>query len=130
MLERKTAFSRGKEVLLKVVPFSIPSYAMSCFLLPSSFCFDLESLMAKFWWGQKQEERRIHWVSWSSMCQRKSEGGMGFKDLRTFNLALLAKQEWRLLQDETSMLHKMFKARYFLKSYFFEAGLGHCPSYT
>ncbi|XP_042939609.1 uncharacterized protein LOC122274659 [Carya illinoinensis] len=53
----------GKEVLLKAVALSIPTYAMSCFLLPSGFCSKLEGLMANFWWGQKHEERRIHWVS-------------------------------------------------------------------
>ncbi|KAM6562925.1 hypothetical protein CsatB_022923 [Cannabis sativa] len=40
----------GKEVLLKSVAQSIPSYAMSVFLLPLDTCRELERLMAKIWW--------------------------------------------------------------------------------
>lgn len=120
----------GKEVLIKFVAMSIPTYTMSCFKLPASLCIELASLIAKFWWGQKKEENKIRWVSWRKMCESKANGGMGFKDLKTFNMALLAKQGWRIHKEEYSLLHRIFKANYFPSSNFKESKLGAAPSYV
>lgn len=51
----------GKEVLIKVVAQSIPTYTMGVFLLPAKLCNELNALCARFWWGQTGEERKIHW---------------------------------------------------------------------
>lgn len=77
--------------MIKAVALSIPMYTISCFHLPRSLCDELGKLMTHFWWGKKQEEQKIYWVSWRKMCKSKGDGGLGFKDLRAFNLALLAK---------------------------------------
>lgn len=57
-------------------------------------------------------------------------GGMGFRDLKIFNQALLAKQAWRLCKEENSLLHSIFKARYLKNSTFLEASRGYDPSFT
>ena len=63
------------------------------------------------------------------MCKPKADGGMGFKDLRAFNLALLAKQGWRLIQNPGSLTHRVLKAKYFSESNFMEVQIGKKPSY-
>ena len=55
------------------------------------------------------------------LTQPKKEGGMGFCDLKNFNLAMLAKQGWRLIQEKDSLLYKCFKARYFPRTNFVDA---------
>lgn len=111
----------GKEVLLKAVIQSIPTYLMSCFLLPKNLCCDIHQLMARFWWGSKACERKIHWMTWDKLCVSKAEGGMGFRSLPEFNMALLAKQGWRLLLNPHSLIAQAFKAKYFLRSNFLQA---------
>lgn len=86
---------------------------MACLKLPKKLCNEMNSAMVKFWWGQKDDERKIHWKSWLKMSVRKMDGGMGFKDLETFNDALLAKQCWRMLKEPEAFWVKVLKGIHF-----------------
>lgn len=66
-------------------------------------------------------------VSWEVMSQPKSMGGMGFGDIELFNLALLARQAWRLLQEPDSLSARILKAVYYPNSTVLEAELGRHP---
>lgn len=50
------------------------------------------------------------------LCKHKSTGGLGFRNFRDFNLALLAKQGWRFLTKPNSLVSKVYKSRYFPSS--------------
>lgn len=86
---------------------------MSCFKLPKGLIKEIESIIRKFWCGYRGEQRKIHWMSWEKLCQPKSEGGMGFKELGKFNDSLLAKQIWRSKHNEHTLFRKVFKAKIF-----------------
>ncbi|XP_019189682.1 PREDICTED: uncharacterized protein LOC109184096 [Ipomoea nil] len=120
----------GKEVLLKSVAQAMPTYTMSIYLIPITLCASLERLMNRYWWGHGGQGSSIHWLAWDRMCKPKKHGGMGFKRLHEFNLALLAKQGWRLLTNPTSLMARVFKARYFPTTSFYEAVMGGNPSYV
>ncbi|XP_058218798.1 uncharacterized mitochondrial protein AtMg00310-like [Rhododendron vialii] len=120
----------GKEVLLKSVALALMVYAMSCFKLPVGLCHQIEAAMAIFWWGQKSDERKIHWMRWSRLCNPKFKGGLGFQDLTSYNLALLAKQGWRIMMSLECLLAQVLKSRYFKDKSFMEAELGSNPSWV
>ncbi|KAF5464321.1 hypothetical protein F2P56_014405 [Juglans regia] len=90
--KEKLLSQAGRELLIKAVVQAIPTYAMSCFKIPRGFCKELEGMIARFWWGQRGQEKRIHWLNWRKMCQSKFMGGLGFRDLEVFNISLLARQ--------------------------------------
>uniref|UniRef100_A0A803MS15 Reverse transcriptase zinc-binding domain-containing protein n=1 Tax=Chenopodium quinoa TaxID=63459 RepID=A0A803MS15_CHEQI len=87
------------------------------------------SLVAQFWWGQKQGERKIHWLSWKKLCKPKNEGGLGLRDPKLFNWALLGKQAWRLVLKSGTLIEQVLKGRYYPNSSFMEANVGVNPSY-
>lgn len=51
---------------------------------------------------------RFWFVSYS-----KEEGGLGFKDITDFNIAMLGKQLWRLIEKSHTLFSRVFKGRYF-----------------
>ena len=95
----------GKEVLIKAVAQAILTYTMSCFKILDSLYDELTSMIRQIWWGQRGKEKKMAWLSWDKLCEPKECGGMGFKELKYFNLALLAKQGWRLQTGHNSLLY-------------------------
>jgi len=110
----KCISKEGREVMIKFVLQAIPSY-----------------VMYYFWWGHgRTSQWGIHWMSWEKLSAPKIHGGMGCKDLSTFNLAMLGKQGWKFITEPDSLVTHIFKAHYFPTGTFLTAQIGHNPSYV
>ncbi|KAL9686172.1 hypothetical protein QQ045_023627 [Rhodiola kirilowii] len=88
-----------REVLIKSALEAIPLYYMNCFLIPENVLKKLQSYLSKFWWGGFAKERPLYWVKNRVLVYSKESGGMGFRSLKCLNLAFLAKQCWRIMQQ-------------------------------
>lgn len=115
----------GKEVLIKSVLQAIPSYYMIIYLIPPSLCDELQRLMNSFWWGSNgNNQRGVHWLSWDNLILAKHLGGMSYRYLYGFNLALLGKQGWKFISNPDTILSRLVKAKYFRKGIFLMLILG------
>ncbi|XP_018463519.1 uncharacterized protein LOC108834691 [Raphanus sativus] len=119
----------GKEVQIKSVAQAVPTYSMSCYLLPQGIIDKLESAVSNFWWSSSQNNRGLHWIAWDKICVPHDQGGLGFLDLHAFNIALLAKQLWRLIQFPNSLLARVLRGRYYNRSSPLEDRKVYSPSY-
>jgi hypothetical protein len=60
----------------------------------------------------------------------KKQGGMGFRDLYCFNLAMLATQIWRLLEAPESLCAQILRAKYYPSGDLMRAQLKKGASFT
>lgn len=102
----------GKEVLIKAVAQTIPTHAMGCVDITKEVFDHIGREICRYWWSQNDKENKMHWLSWEKLKRSNKQGGLRFRDAHAFNIAMLAKQSWRLIQHPNSCA-KNLKAKYF-----------------
>ncbi|GKV16979.1 hypothetical protein SLEP1_g27539 [Rubroshorea leprosula] len=119
IFERKLASWKGRYLslggritLINSVLSSLPVFWMSMYVIPKGTIFLLDKIRRKFLWGGSKGGKRINWVNWENVCKEKHLGGLGVKDLRKFNLALLGKWWGRLVRDDKGLWGKVIFEKY------------------
>ena len=56
--KEKLLSQAGKEVIIKAVVQSIPTYLISVFKLLVGLRKDIEAMIQKFWWGQGETKKK------------------------------------------------------------------------
>jgi hypothetical protein len=111
----------GRLVLLKSVLSSFPVYALFFFKAPSSIISSIESLLIKFFcgglliklfWGWSEDHRKTSRIGWKNISLCKEYRGLGVRQIREFNIALLGKWCWRILVDRGGLWYRALAARY------------------
>jgi hypothetical protein len=102
----------GRVVLIQAVTSSIPAYYMQNVALPIRTCSKLDKLNRDFLWGSSADRKRMHMVGWDKVCQPKEKGGLGLYSTRSRNIALLAKLNWRVMEDAEALWSKTLKSKY------------------
>jgi len=59
-----------------------------------------------------EDNRKISWIDWDSICLEKEVGGLGVRKLKEFNLMLLGKWCWQQVSESHSLWIRLLAARY------------------
>ncbi|RDY06788.1 putative ribonuclease H protein, partial [Mucuna pruriens] len=76
--------------LTKSILQALSIYVIQSTML-SKFIYIINRKCKNFIWGYTNEFRKIHMISWNSICSPKSHGGLGLKKISTINQAFMVK---------------------------------------
>lgn len=68
--------------------------------------------MRRFLWGAEEGRKPMALVAWNSLSLPKSEGGLGFKQLKIWNRAAAGRQLWKILSKENCLWTKWAQTVY------------------
>ncbi|KAG8389521.1 hypothetical protein BUALT_Bualt02G0238000 [Buddleja alternifolia] len=92
----------ARTTLIQSVTSALPTYSMHTNWLPTNICDKLDKLNRTFLWGASENVKKIHLVGWDKIIHNKSNGGLGLRESRKANMAMLAKTGWRIFQKDES----------------------------
>ncbi|KAL5703663.1 hypothetical protein ACHQM5_022190 [Ranunculus cassubicifolius] len=107
----KTLSQAGRAILIKAVVETIPIYTMSTNLLPVSICDEIDQMKRNFFWDGTFGSKAIHTMPWGSLVMARGMGGLGFRNTRDMNIAMLTKH-WRKIATDQTHWADFFKGMY------------------
>ena len=81
----------GRLTLIQSVLANIPIYGMSLFKMSGAVAEMLERVMRTFFWDNQEDGEVKSLVAWDNVTRSKQKGGLGIKNLKMKNVALLGK---------------------------------------
>lgn len=107
--KNKSLSFAGRMQLISSVLCSLHVYWASMFIIPKNITDDIERLIRGFLWCQGDFKRGKAKVNWNDVCKPKRQGGLGFKDLHMWNIALMSKHIWNIVDNKNSIWVKWIK---------------------
>src|SRR3954465_5222176 len=95
-------------------------FTLGMYLLPKGAHAKLDIPRSRFIWEGAETKRKYHMVKWPAICSPQKLRGLGVKNSKCQNVALLAKWIWKLAQSATGLWASLLKAKYFPTGTVFE----------
>ncbi|CAH9071538.1 unnamed protein product [Cuscuta epithymum] len=94
----KTLSYAGKLELIRSVMQGVQSFWLGIFPVPRTIIDRIVALCRIFLWGGKYAK-----VAWEDVCLPKEEGGLGIKNARVWNDALLSRTLWNIHKKQDTL---------------------------
>uniref|UniRef100_A0A803Q8U4 Uncharacterized protein n=1 Tax=Cannabis sativa TaxID=3483 RepID=A0A803Q8U4_CANSA len=83
----------GRVVLINSVLMAIHAYWCQVVILPKKVVNTIETICRNYLWNGKAIYQGLGAISWESICQPKSVGGIGFKNVAAWNRVHMGKDQ-------------------------------------
>ena len=93
----------GRLQLIKSVLYSIQNFWCRYFILPKGVLKKINQLCWGFFWKGKELPTKGARISWDTICYPKSEGGLGLKELVSWNKACRLQSIWAIITKSSSL---------------------------
>lgn len=110
--KRKFLNKAERLILLKSCLSSLPLYYLSLIHLSAVVELKLTRIMRNFLWDSAKDKRKMCWVSWRKICTPMNKGGLGVKNLKLTNLALLSKWIWRYTKENDALWRRIVQEKF------------------
>ncbi|GKV52014.1 hypothetical protein SLEP1_g58623 [Rubroshorea leprosula] len=104
----------GRIALINSMLSSLPVFLLSMYKIPRGVIEEIDTIRRRFLWGEVRTRRKWRGCVGKMCvdCRDKNEGGLGIKNLRWFNLALLGKWRNRLLVGGNELWKRVLREKY------------------
>ena len=102
----------GRLTLLKSTLSSLPTYFLSLFTIPKAVAARIESIQRNFLWGSFEGSFKYPLVAWDKVCSPIEMGGLGIRNVVSFNQALLGKWLWRYRHEVSHLWRRVISTKY------------------
>lgn len=84
--------------IINSVLFSLHNFWGSVFILPQSVLSEVDRKCREFLWGSTTEKKKILLVAWDKVCRPKKQGGLNIKGCKLWNIAMVGKLIWLIME--------------------------------
>ncbi|KAL2893859.1 LINE-1 retrotransposable element ORF2 protein [Bienertia sinuspersici] len=102
----------GRSQLINSVLLSIHQYWAQVFVLPTKVLRDIEKVCRAYLWNGEWFSESPGYIAWQNVCRKKKSGGLGFRNIHTWNTASMAKHVWALARKQDNLWVRWIHAVY------------------
>ncbi|KAL2898836.1 LINE-1 retrotransposable element ORF2 protein [Bienertia sinuspersici] len=102
----------GRSQLINSVLISIHQYWAQVFVLPMSVLKEIDQICRAYLWTGQWCSTRPGYVAWNEVCRDKKEGGLGFRNIKTWNIACMGRYVWAISTKQDSLRLRWINAVY------------------
>ncbi|KAL8508725.1 hypothetical protein ACS0TY_019111 [Phlomoides rotata] len=101
----------GRLALIRSTLATLLLYYLQVLQPTAEIFHELEQIMARFFWGSQDGQRKRHWFVWHDMCVPVDEGGIGIRRLWDMFVAYSMKMYWRF-RLQSSLWARFLRQKY------------------